>query len=139
MKKLLALLPALALWAGGCGDTCTTKPAEARVTGPASCTVAGGGPVTIHVTPACASCADDAPKCDITATGTAGSQQLDIQVRECDSNKGCSSASCAFGPVSCSLTLPAACGPVQVMYRTGGATGTLNLTCDGSSPNSCTI
>lgn len=139
MKKLLALaLAPAALWAAGCGDSCTNKPAEARVTGAATCDVAASQPVTISVTPACASCADDAPKCDISYVA-ADQQFLDVQVRECDSNKGCSSASCSFGAVSCSFTPPAASGSITVTYRTGGSTGTLTVNLGAGSGTTCTI
>jgi len=141
MRKLLLalLLPATALVATGCGDSCATKGAEARVTGTPTCAVKSAVPITINVTPACASCAEDTPKCDISPLSS-NKQQLDIQVRECDSNKSCSNASCSFGAVSCAFTPPAASGTIDVLYRTGGTTGTLTLQLNASNTGtSCTI
>ena len=139
MKKLALLLLPAALWASGCGDSCTNKSTQARAPASSTCTVAGGGPVTINVTPACASCADDSPRCDITPTGAVGQEQLDIKVRECDSNKGCNAASCTFGAVNCAFTPPPASTTIEVVYLTGGSSGTLTVNIGGGAGNSCTI
>jgi hypothetical protein len=141
MKKLLALalllLPAAALLASGCGDSCTNKGTSVKRTNQAtSCDVAAAS-FTVNVTPACQSCADDAPKCDISPVPTGGAQ-LDVQVRECDSNRGCSGSSCAFGAVACGYTANWS-GPGTLYFLINGAPVPFTVNVGSGSATTCTL
>jgi hypothetical protein len=147
MKRSLAMLSAVALASAlaGCGDTCTTKGTEvAPTTNPAAAcdgkAVAPDTTVTVSVKPACKSCADSEPHCDISPLA-AGQLQLDVKVKECDANKGCGVQACAFSPVTCTFTLAAsASGPLDIVYLTAGGTQTATVTVGGTSPvTSCSI
>lgn len=146
MKKLLAILPAAALLAvlsPGCGDTCSTAPTEVQPTTSANCNGVGipaaGATITVNARPTCQSCAQSSPTCDISE---AGGQEVfvDVKVQECDKDKGCGSASCSFGAVSCTYRVnPSFSGTLRVTYRTGGSTASEDLTIGGGDTTSCTL
>jgi hypothetical protein len=142
MTKLLALLSAsaLLLLAPGCGDTCSTAPTEVQPTHGCNVGVAAGATITVSARPACQSCAQSSPSCDISETSVANEVFLDVKVKECDSDKGCGSASCSFGNVSCSYSIsPVASGPIKINYRIGSSTDFETLTVGGGSATSCTL
>jgi hypothetical protein len=139
MRKLLALLPAALLLAQGCADTCSTAATEVMATLGCNVGVAAGSTITVSAKPACQSCVQSSPSCNISDAG-GGDLFLDMTVKECDSDKGCTAASCSFGNVSCSFAIaPTASGTLRVNYRTGGSTAFETLTVGGGSTASCTL
>lgn len=150
MRNLLATLTAataLAFGASGCGDTCSTTPTEVQPTSGANCNGVGipaaGAIITVNARPACQSCAQTSPTCDISPAGDLpGGKEvfLDVKVQECDKDKGCGSASCSFQPVSCSYTVsPTFSGTLRITYRTGGSTASENLVIGGGNVTTCTL
>jgi hypothetical protein len=140
MRKLLALLPAAALLAQGCGDTCSTAATEVQPSNGCNVGVAAGTTIIVTAKPTCQSCSQTSPSCNISDAG-AGAVFLDVTVKECEADKGCTSPSCSFNNnVSCSYAIsPAASGPLTINYRTGGSTGSETLTVGGGSATSCTL
>jgi len=145
MRRLLAILPAAALlYAQGCGDTCSTAPTEVQPTASQSCdglSVTADATITVNARPACQSCAQSGPSCTVDKNATGQGVFVDVTVKECDSNKGCGSASCSFGAVACTHRIDATwSGPMTITYLSGGTTRTETVTVGGPTPvTSCTL
>lgn len=147
MKNLLAILPAAALLAvlsSGCGDTCSSSGTEVQPTTGTSCnglSVTPDATITINARPACQSCAQSSPSCTVDKNATGQGVFVDVTVQECDKDKGCGSASCSFGNVSCTHRIDATwSGQMSITYLSGGTTQTETVTVGGSNPvASCTL
>jgi len=144
MKRLLVLLPAALLFLSGCGDTCSTKPAELDSTGTgatacAGATLAAGSQVTITAALHCQTCSETDASC--TGEVVTNTLQIDAQFRECDSNKNCGAPACQVPrpAVSCRLTTPAATGSYPLQYVSAGGLQTVNVNVGAGGAASCTL
>jgi hypothetical protein len=141
MKRLLVLLPAALLVLSGCGDTCSTKPAELDSTAGTCATtgLAAGSQVTINAALHCQTCSETDASCLGEVVGS--TLQIDAQFRECDSNKNCGAPACQVPrpTVSCRLTTPAVSGPYTLQYVSGTGLQTVSVNVGATGATSCVL
>ena len=147
MKKLLAVLPAAALLLAGCGsevsdalsgDSCQTAPAAVQAQG-SSCTLAPGTTVTVLARPACQTCKDTRPSCNVEVLGT--DIELNPVFRQCSEQQSCASEGCGFEPIQCVFTTPNnASGQFRFAYPTqSGSVAYRNVNVAQGGGSSCTL
>jgi len=141
MKRLLVLLPAALLVLSGCGDTCSSKPAELEAANNGSCATTllkAGSTVTVTALLKCQTCSDTDASCIGEQVGA--DLQIDAQFRECDSNKNCGAPACQLPrpAVSCAVPVPAVSGTSTIKLDYG--TGFYSVTVASSATaTSCTL
>jgi hypothetical protein len=130
MKRILAVVPCAVLFLAGCGDSCTSTPADVQQL-PATCTLPAGVSATIDVQ-LCAKCTDSTPLCQ--AEFLNNEFELAPTLQQCQANAGCGiTNACDIdnSRVSCTVTTPTTPGSYTIVTA-NQVRGTVQVTSGGT-------